>query len=127
MLAALSSHWPVIPYAGGSTPRVTQSPLSGVQLVSGIDPVSTAPWSLASVEFAFGCKVRVIRCRPAEKQNVVPVGALSMTSAAFWSVLIVVPLHAGASDGPAGNEPRGAGVVGGGWVGVEVGGSVGFV
>jgi hypothetical protein len=83
-------------------------------LVSGTDPVSTAPSSLARVEFAFGCSVRLIRCRPAEKQNIVPVGALSITSAAFWSVLIVVPLHVGACEGPAGNEPGGAGVVAGG-------------
>jgi hypothetical protein len=75
----------------------------------------------------FGCNVRLIRCRPAEKQNVVPDAALSITSAAFWSVLIVVPLHAGACEGPAGNEPGGAGVVAGGWVGVTVGVTVGLV
>src|SRR5687767_6278541 len=123
MLATLSSHCPVIPYAGGSAPRVTQSPLSAVQLVSGTEPVSTAPSSLPRVEFAFGRNGRSIRCRPAAKQNVVPVAALSITSAAFWSVPIVVPLQAGASVGPAGKLPGGSG--GGVGFGEAVGETVG--
>src|SRR2546426_1068859 len=114
MFAVLSSHCPVCGYAGGSAPLVTQSPLSAVQLVSLIDPVSTAPSSPASTWSAFGRIVSVMRCQPAVKQNVVPVGASSTTWAALSVVRIGTPLQAGASAGPVRNVPSAGGTAAGG-------------
>jgi hypothetical protein len=74
MFALLSSHSPVLPYAGGSAPRTTHAEPERTQPVRTTDPVSTARCALASTWFAFGRIVSPIRCTPAAKQNVVPAG-----------------------------------------------------
>jgi hypothetical protein len=75
MFALLSSHWPDLPYAAGSAPRVTQAVPDLLQLVRGTEPVRTARAELASVMLALGRIVWLTRWTPAAKQRVDPAGA----------------------------------------------------
>src|SRR5688500_19844335 len=114
MFALSSSHCPLLPYAAGNAPRLTQRVPDLAQLVRGTEPVRTARAELAIVMFAFGRMVWLIRCRPAAKQRVEPAGWELTTAWAFWPGLITTPLHEPATAGPAAvSSMEGSGLVGG--------------